>query len=111
MNGTDTDEDGIADEWTDTDNDGIDDYDEYLRDSDPLDPDNSSEGDDWIEITPHANRQLTPPLQVGIYAGIDAAAGTCIADFEYFNDLINPFETAVAPKGKLATCWGTIKSD
>jgi len=70
-----------------------------------------SEGDDWIEVTPRANRQLTPPLEVGIYVGIDAAAGTCIAEYEYFRDNINPFVIDVAPKDKLATCWGTIKSD
>jgi hypothetical protein len=69
-----------------------------------------NEDDDWIE-TSLATIDLTPPLEVGIYAGIDAAAGTCIMEFEYFRDLLNPFETAVAPKGKLATYWGDIKSE
>ena len=70
-----------------------------------------NEGDDWIEITPHANISLTPPLEVGIYAGICTASGTAIMEYEYFDDLIEPFETAVAPKGKLATYWGILKTE
>lgn len=70
-----------------------------------------NEGDDWTEITPHASISLTPPLEVGIYAGICTAGGTATMEYEYFNDLINPFEAAVALKGKLATCWGDVKSE
>lgn len=65
--------------------------------------------DDWIEITPRANRKLTPPLEVGIYAGNCEGGGTMTAQFEYFNDLLNPF--AVKPIGKLSTKWGEIKSE
>jgi hypothetical protein len=67
-------------------------------------------GDEWTEITPHANKVLSPPLEVGIYAANCEGAGTMTAEYEYFNDLLNPFETAVAPKGKLAAYWGDIKS-
>jgi len=50
-------------------------------------------------------------LEVGIYAGICTASGTAIMEYEYFDDLIEPFETAVAPKGKLATYWGILKTE
>lgn len=69
-----------------------------------------NEGDAWNEIVPHANRSLTPPLEVGIFTGICTAGGTATMEFEYFEDLVNPF-LAVASGGKLASCWAAIKSE
>jgi len=69
-----------------------------------------NEGDDWTEITPHTSKALTPPLEVGIFAGVCTAGGTATMEFEYFDDLANPF-SAVAPASKLSTCWGEMKSE
>lgn len=69
-----------------------------------------SKADDWIEITP-ANISLTPPLEVGIFAGNCEGAGTVLVEFEYFNDLLDPFQAAVDSSGKLATHWATIKCE
>ncbi len=66
------------------------------------------EGDDWIEIKPDAPFALTPPIQIGIYGGICAAAGEATIEYEYFRDLVNPF--AVEPDAKLSATWGRIKS-
>jgi len=66
--------------------------------------------DQWIEVTPHANKALTPPLEVGILAGNCEAGGTMTAEFEYFNDLINPMSSAVNSTGKCTTTWASIKT-
>jgi len=66
--------------------------------------------DEWIEVTPHANKKLTSPLQIGIFAGNCEAGGTMTAQFEYFGDLINPFSSAVDAKAKLASTWGSLKA-
>jgi len=66
--------------------------------------------DKWTEIMPHANRKLTPPLEVGIFAGNCEGGGTMTVQFEYFNDLINPFSTAVESKGKLSTTWASLRT-
>jgi len=64
--------------------------------------------DSWTKITPNANKKLTMPLQIGIFAGICTGAGEATVEYEYFNDLINPF-TAVSSAEKLAATWGKIK--
>ena len=66
-----------------------------------------NEKDDWKMVGP-TTFKLTPPLQLSLYAGEDAAAGTMTVDYDYFRDLIHPF--SVNPQGKLAVVWGTIKS-
>lgn len=64
--------------------------------------------DSWTKITPDAKKELSLPLEVGIYAGICTGAGEAIVEYEYFNDLINPF-TDVSPVAKSAAIWGQIK--
>ena len=46
------------------------------------------EADPWIEIGV-ANFPLTPPLQLGIYAGVAAGTGTLTVDYEYFRSTVN----------------------
>ena len=48
----------------------------------------SREADTWIEIGT-ANVTLTPPLQLGIYAGVAAGTGTLEVDYEYFRNTVN----------------------
>jgi hypothetical protein len=67
------------------------------------------EQDDWIEIKPDAPITLTPPIQVGVFAGICTNSGEAIIEYEYFKDNINPFP--VEPTGKLSTTWGQVKSN
>jgi len=67
----------------------------------------ASADEEWIEVTP-ANKALTPPLEVGIFAGNCEAGGTMTAEFEYFEDMINPF-AAVDSSGKCATTWASLK--
>jgi len=67
-----------------------------------------AEADKWIEVTPHANKKLTPPLEIGIFAGNCEGGGTMTAQFEYFNDLIAPY-VAVESLGKCAVTWASIK--
>ena len=43
------------------------------------------ESETWIEIGT-ANVTLTPPLQLGIYAGVAANTGTLTVDYEYFRN-------------------------
>jgi len=66
------------------------------------------EGDDWIEMKPDATIALTPPIQIGIYGGICAGAGSGTIEYEYFKDLVNPY--AVEPDAKLSGTWGQVKS-
>lgn len=47
----------------------------------------ANEDDEWLEITPHAKISLTPPLEVGVYAGIESTGGTATMEFEYFSEL------------------------
>ncbi|HGJ65905.1 TPA: hypothetical protein ENS27_11025 [bacterium] len=65
--------------------------------------------DDWIEITPHANKALKAPLEVGIFAGNCEGGGTMTAQFEYFEDLITPY-ASVDSSGKTATTWASLKA-
>lgn len=62
--------------------------------------------DDWTAVGP-TNFPMTHPLQLSLYAGVDAAAGEMTVNFEYFRDNITPL--AVNPTTKLATVWGGLK--
>ena len=67
-----------------------------------------AEGDkDWVDIG-QADFKLTPPLQLGVYAGVAAAAGNLEVEYEYFQDNMNPFN--VEPGGKATTTWGALKT-
>ena len=44
--------------------------------------------DSWIEIGV-ANFPLTPPLQLGIYTGVAAGAGTLTVDYDYFRSTVD----------------------
>lgn len=68
-----------------------------------------AEADKWIEVATHANKKLTAPLEVGIFAGNCEAGGTMTAEFEYFEDLIIPY-AAVELSGKCATTWASLKA-
>ena len=46
------------------------------------------EADPWIEIGV-ANFPLTPPLQLGIYAGVAAPTGTLTVDYDYFRSTVD----------------------
>ncbi|MDE0683837.1 MAG: T9SS type A sorting domain-containing protein, partial [Candidatus Poribacteria bacterium] len=46
------------------------------------------EADPWIEIGV-ANFPLTPPLQLGIYAGVAAGTGTLTVDYDYFRSTVD----------------------
>ena len=48
----------------------------------------AAEDTDWMDIGT-ARFKLTPPLQIGIYAGVAAGAGTLQTEFEYFRDNLN----------------------
>ncbi len=63
--------------------------------------------EDWLEIG-QGTFALTPPLQLGIYAGVAAGSGKLEVEYEYFEDHVNP--TDVEPEGKVATTWGMVKS-
>ena len=62
---------------------------------------------DWVDIG-EGDFELTPPLWLGIYAGVAAGTGSLEVEYEYFNDNLNPF--AVDPGGKATTTWGALKS-
>ena len=47
----------------------------------------------WIEIG-MTNFMLTPPLQLGIYAGVATHTGTLAVDYDYFRSMINTTGTA-----------------
>ena len=67
----------------------------------------TEEKDDWIEIGV-TEFELTPPLWLGVYAGVAAGAGSLEVDYEYFNDNLNPFP--VEPGGKATTTWAAVKT-
>ena len=54
------------------------------------------------------NRSSDEPLEVGIYAGICDGKGKQIAQFEYFEDLLVPFD--VSPRGKIADRLGRLET-
>lgn len=64
------------------------------------------EGDDWTQVGP-TTFTFTPPLELGVFAGVASASGTLEAEYEYFRDNINP--ASVAPAGKLSSTWAKIK--
>ena len=64
------------------------------------------EGDPWTAVGP-TEFALTAPLGLGLYAGVDGAAGDMLAQFEYFRDNITPFD--VEPAAKLTTTWSRVK--
>ncbi len=67
-----------------------------------------AEGDeDWLDIG-EGTFDLSPPLQLGIYAGVAAGSGKLEVEYEYLEDHVNP--TDVEPEGKVATTWGMVKS-
>ncbi len=67
-----------------------------------------AEGDeDWMDIG-EGTFALTPPLWLGIYAGVASGTGNLEVGYEYFRDNINV--TDVEPEGKVATTWGMVKS-
>ncbi len=63
-------------------------------------------GDKWIDIG-ETEQEFDEPLEVGIYAGICDGKGKQIAQFEYFEDLLVPFD--VSPRAKLPIAWGDLK--
>ena len=63
---------------------------------------------DWIEIGV-TEFKLTPPLWLGIYAGVGNPTGNLEVEYEYFRDNLN-VTTDVQPNGKVATTWGAVKS-
>ena len=62
---------------------------------------------DWMDIG-EGDFQLTPPLWLGIYAGVAAGTGSLEVEYEYFGDNLNPYP--VEPGGKVTTAWGAVKS-
>ena len=62
---------------------------------------------DWVDIG-QDSFALTPPLQLGIYAGVADPAGNLEVEYEYFRDNMNPFP--VEPGGKVTTTWGAVKT-
>lgn len=60
----------------------------------------------WIEIST-ATQKLEDPLRFGIYAGVDAAAGDMVAQYDYLIDRLNPF--SVSPEGNLPLTWANLK--
>ena len=67
----------------------------------------AAEDKDWVDIG-EGDFELTPPLWLGIYAGVAAGAGNLEVEYEYFKDNLNPFP--VEPGGKMTTTWGALKA-
>ena len=67
----------------------------------------AAEDKDWMDIG-EGQFELTPPLWLGIYAGVAAGTGSLEVEYEYFRDNLNPFP--VEPSGKATTTWGALKS-
>ena len=66
-----------------------------------------AENADWIQVGP-TTFNLTPPLQVSLYAGVDGPAGKMLVQYEYFRDNLNPL--AVDARGKLPLRWAALKA-
>ena len=62
--------------------------------------------DNWTDIG-ETEQKFDEPLEVGIYVGICDSKGKQIAQFEYFEDLLVPFD--VSPRAKLPVAWGDLK--
>lgn len=67
----------------------------------------AAEDKDWMDIG-EGEFELTPPLWLGIYAGVAAGTGSLEVEYEYFRDNLNPFP--VEPSGKVTATWGALKS-
>ena len=67
----------------------------------------TEEGADWTQVGV-TTFNLTPPLWLGIYAGVAAGDGNLEVEYEYFKDNMNPFP--VEPGGKATTTWGAMKT-
>ncbi len=67
----------------------------------------TEDGADWKQIGV-TSFNLTPPLWLGIYAGVADPTGTLEVEYEYFRDNMNPFP--VEPGGKATTTWGAVKT-
>ena len=67
----------------------------------------AEEDKDWMDIG-QGDFKLTPPLWLGIYAGVAANAGKLEVEYEYFRDNLNPFP--VEPGGKATTTWAAVKA-
>ena len=62
--------------------------------------------DKWIDIG-ETEQEFGNPIEVGLYVGICDGKGEQIAQFEYFEDLLVPFD--VSPRAKLPIAWGDLK--
>ena len=60
----------------------------------------------WVDIG-QGNFNLTPPLQLGIYAGVAANTGKLEVEYEYFKDNLNPAEAPI-PAGYRTHGWKKI---
>ena len=58
-------------------------------------------------ILAKTEQEFDEPLEVGLYVGICDGKGKQIAQFEYFEDLLVPFD--VSPRAKLPIAWGDLK--
>ncbi len=62
--------------------------------------------DKWNNIG-ETEQEFDEPLEVGIYVGICDNKGKQIAQFEYFEDILVPFD--VSPRAKLPIAWAELK--
>ena len=63
--------------------------------------------DDWTDFG-EGDFKMTPPLWLGIYAGVASGVGFLEVEYEYFQDNLTPW--GVESEGKVATTWGVLKS-
>ncbi|MDE0020519.1 MAG: hypothetical protein OXT69_03935 [Candidatus Poribacteria bacterium] len=69
---------------------------------------NEGEGD-WIAVGGTVDSALANPVRIGVYAGIDAAAGGNLTVwYDDFIEASNPI-ASVDPNGKAAAVWGELK--
>ena len=66
----------------------------------------TQKADEWIQVG-ISDMELTPPLQLGIFAGLDKSAGKLEVEYDYFGE--NPDGFHVEPDTKVTTTWGEIK--
>jgi hypothetical protein len=63
-------------------------------------------GDQWVQLG-ETQQKFDEPLQVGLYVGICDAVGQQAAQFEYFEDMREPF--SVSARDKLSVAWAGLK--
>ena len=63
--------------------------------------------DDWTDFGA-GDFKMSPPLWLGIYAGVASGVGSLEVEYEYFQDNVTPW--GVEPEGKITTTWGILKS-